>query len=375
MTNHTTPAISTKSINHGFSVYLDLLRWGAACMVLLFHVKYYSLGPQGLLTYIPSRGHDFVIVFFVLSGYVISATADNKKHLGFRTYALDRISRIYSVAIPILIFCSLMALIFHFADPDRFSHKENVLVILKTFFINTFFMGEIWFNRNGILLNDPYWSLCYEVLYYFGFGFFFFFSGWKRTFGLLAFALIAGPKILILMPCWLIGCLIYFKRDAVKLAPGIAVLVAFVAPIIIAIIFHAVRFGDFYGAMSIELLGEYSERFNYSKNFLIDWASALIIAMQIYAVRYLLISWPKAIERVIALGSSMSFTLYLMHQPLLWLLIVYGKTVNRSVVFIIATLGVTFVCYLISLLTESRKSDLRKLLDTWLPTGKFGGYR
>ena len=95
--------ITPKSIPHHFSVYLDLLRFGAAMMVLLFHMRNLKIGPDKLLNLIPAKGHDFVVLFFVLSGYVISATVD-RKNQSLRDYALDRMARVYSVAIPALIF-------------------------------------------------------------------------------------------------------------------------------------------------------------------------------------------------------------------------------------------------------------------------------
>ncbi|MEO7108145.1 MAG: hypothetical protein ABIZ09_17345, partial [Rhodoferax sp.] len=66
------------TISAEFSLYLDLLRVCAAYFVLLFHMKKHEFGPEALLKLIPDHGHDAVILFFVLSGYVIAAATERK---------------------------------------------------------------------------------------------------------------------------------------------------------------------------------------------------------------------------------------------------------------------------------------------------------
>jgi peptidoglycan/LPS O-acetylase OafA/YrhL len=104
--------LNLKTIPSDFSIYLDILRVFAALYVMLFHIKTLQIGPAAILNKIPNHGHDAVILFFVLSGYVIAATTERKYSAGFREYILDRASRVYSVAIPALLLSVMLALFF-----------------------------------------------------------------------------------------------------------------------------------------------------------------------------------------------------------------------------------------------------------------------
>ena len=99
------PARSFGPIENGFSLYLDLVRFVAALSVFIAHSIQYNLydGHVPLADY----GHDAVIVFFVLSGLVISTTAARPTET-WKTYLIARASRIYSVAIPAIALCFAM---------------------------------------------------------------------------------------------------------------------------------------------------------------------------------------------------------------------------------------------------------------------------
>jgi peptidoglycan/LPS O-acetylase OafA/YrhL len=83
----------------GLSLYLDLLRVMAAVQVVVYHLgKIDAAGVgQGLLN---AWGHEAVVIFFVLSGFVISHAA-NTSDRTFARYASSRISRLYSVVLPV----------------------------------------------------------------------------------------------------------------------------------------------------------------------------------------------------------------------------------------------------------------------------------
>ena len=79
------------------SVWLDLARLAAALVVVLHHV-WPVLVPHHRL---PWPGHHAVVVFFVLSGFVIAFVTD-RRETTLRIYAQRRAARILSVAIPAL---------------------------------------------------------------------------------------------------------------------------------------------------------------------------------------------------------------------------------------------------------------------------------
>src|SRR5476651_1385848 len=87
-------------MNKSTSLYLDFLRVIAAFGVLLVHANLPWFSSALFLR--AELGHKLVMVFFVLSGYLIAFTVD-KKNKGPEKYLVDRISRLYSVVIPALI--------------------------------------------------------------------------------------------------------------------------------------------------------------------------------------------------------------------------------------------------------------------------------
>src|SRR4051812_47468734 len=80
------------------SPYLDLMRFSAAAIVFGSHFGSWRL-TGGLFWQLAPYGHSAVIVFFVLSGFVIAWTAERKDRSG-QDYLLSRASRVLSVAWP-----------------------------------------------------------------------------------------------------------------------------------------------------------------------------------------------------------------------------------------------------------------------------------
>lgn len=95
------------------SLHLDVVRALAAFAVLIYHVRYRffldyaDLQSSSILTkafyLITSFGHDAVMVFFVLSGFLISGSIFRERRTGkftWRRYAVNRLTRLYVVLIP-----------------------------------------------------------------------------------------------------------------------------------------------------------------------------------------------------------------------------------------------------------------------------------
>src|SRR5690349_12335860 len=87
-------AAAPRSISQRESIYLDLVRALAAFFVVLDHAP--TLFD---LPWIPRWGHQAVIVFFVLSGYVISNVADTRE-TDARRFLIARLARLWSVLVP-----------------------------------------------------------------------------------------------------------------------------------------------------------------------------------------------------------------------------------------------------------------------------------
>jgi peptidoglycan/LPS O-acetylase OafA/YrhL len=83
------------------SVYLDLVRATAALLVLLYHASNNEFGGAWLQRGFSHTGTPGVIIFFVLSGFVISWAVATKEKT-FRVFIVNRLARLWSVAVPAL---------------------------------------------------------------------------------------------------------------------------------------------------------------------------------------------------------------------------------------------------------------------------------
>ena len=368
MSNHPIPR---GALPREFSVYLDFLRFGAALMVLLFHIKLLELGPSKVLSFIPNRGHDFVILFFVLSGYVIASAADRKRTQGLREFVLDRMARVYSVAMPILMICTLLALFMHAQiDPER-NMAHAIDHPYQTLGLNLVFISESWGLQMTPFLNGAYWSLCYEVMYYIIFGVCFFMRGWLRVAFLVVAMGLAGPKVLLLMPCWLLGMAAYIWRDRWRLHRLTAVFVAIVVPAVILILLHELGFAPAMRSIMKEWFHDSYDNLGFSNDFLVDYVAASLAAFHIYGVRYIGLRWSAGLASFITASAAMSFTLYLFHSPMVILVMnVFGPQHSGFDAFLVSAVAIPLVCYGVSRVTESRRSVVRSWLARWLPGGQ-----
>src|ERR1700742_1917757 len=85
-------------MNRQTSLYLDLVRFLAALAVFVSHICGQRF-TGGLLWQSEPYGDEAVDVFFVLSGFVIGYVTDGRE-TSTRSFAVARLARIYSVALP-----------------------------------------------------------------------------------------------------------------------------------------------------------------------------------------------------------------------------------------------------------------------------------
>ena len=88
-------------MNPNLSLYLDLTRFTAALLVFSNHAQLPELNGEWL-TPLGAFGREAVIIFFVLSGYVIAFVAATKERSGLE-YAVSQLARLYSVVLPALL--------------------------------------------------------------------------------------------------------------------------------------------------------------------------------------------------------------------------------------------------------------------------------
>ncbi len=213
--SHPPPPYRTGSteINIVVSLYLDFTRLMAAIVVVVSHI-WPVMEPNFPL---PWPAHEAVIVFFVLSGYVIAHTVATRER-SFTAFLFNRITRVGSVTVPALTLGALFSLCVPLTISDVFPLPSGSGAMTRDSLISVLFLGETWWSPGFAPLNAPYWSLNFEVWYYVMFGAWHFIrSNWRWPLCAALF-LAVGPKIVLLFPCFLMGVGLYRHQAAIRLS-------------------------------------------------------------------------------------------------------------------------------------------------------------
>lgn len=350
-------------MNRETSIYLDLLRFVAAMAVFLAHASYARY--TALLTEdLGPLGHDAVIVFFVISGYVI-AYVSARKEQSFQDYALSRAARIYSVAIPAIVLtialeCARVRLV-----PTLHEYQLHKLWLYVPFW--SVFGTDWWFLNENMLSNSPFWSLSYEVWYYVIFGALFYFRGWRR----LLYAGIAlvtiGPRQWLLFPIWLAGCVLYYRHERWPVRRGTARCLFFGSIVVYALL-KGIHGFDAINAAVNQLFAELPQRYlRYSQFFVGDYLIGALVIVNILSARYCQFAFLTSATKPIRLTASFTFSLYLFHMPLLEFYALVLHTNADSLGAYALLLGSVLASVaVLGMLTEWRKATLRRWLEASL---------
>lgn len=207
-TNH--PHLPAPCLQASLS-YLDLLRLLAALIVCTGHLSRNSL-TLGKGWQLAAYGQTAVMVFFVISGYVI-AWMTHSKEKSARYYFSARFSRVYSVLLPALILTAICDWWGLQANPAFYFNGEVPFPAggqQINYIASGLLLQNIWDLQLNPGSNRALWSLTFEWIYYLMCGAWLFTSGWVRFCCIACLCAIAGPTILALLPVWLMGYLIYF---------------------------------------------------------------------------------------------------------------------------------------------------------------------
>lgn len=223
------------------SVMLDLVRGVAALLVCVGHwrniffldfgqLKLHRLATAGFY-FLSSLEHEAVIVFFVLSGYLISGSvlrAVRREEWSWRQYATHRLVRLWIVLLPGLALCALWdgvglrsglaPLLYHGASGNHLVYDVSELRGWRVLLGNVAFLQGIRVPTFGS--DGPLWSLANEFSYYvlFPLGLLAMmpkYRVWLRVGLAAAFLLVAwfvGMPVLLYFPVWLAGVVLGLLR-------------------------------------------------------------------------------------------------------------------------------------------------------------------
>jgi peptidoglycan/LPS O-acetylase OafA/YrhL len=350
-----------------FSIYLDLVRFVAAIMVVIYHSNIRLLITEKLP--FSNHGHAAVIVFFVLSGYVISYITATKEGTPVE-YWSSRLSRFYSLAVPVVLLSPLLDLAGEALAPQFYVDKTTHDLAWLRVVTSLLFMNEVWGISIMSFSNVPYWSLCYEMWYYILFAIFTFTFHKTRIFLAAAAMLLLGPKILLLAPIWLLGVVLHRYQTLYRL-PQWQGWLLFLASWPLYGIFQHYQLTELGSELLKQIVGEkWHRNLAFSKYFVTDYLLALVVAANFIGFRLIAHHFSRPLvscEKLIRWASGFTFSLYIFHQPLLQFFAAMFNGDPNGKLFYLQVVSATLLSIIvIGTYTEQKRHHLRRLIRGWL---------
>ena len=343
-------------------------------MIAVAHLTqpYFSVGWPNLT----DQGRPALVLLFLLSGLVIRYVTELRR--GRMTdFWVDRISRVYSVVVPALLFTIVSSYIAMRVNPAFYlpnwgmNHDRPVLRI----FMNLIFMAQSWNLTLDPFSNQPFWTLSYEVFYYVFYAVGFYLAGLRRAFWLVVVAILAGQHILLLLPLWLIGCLaqdVYQRIRNVKISTmqlnlrflAVGVAAGVLLPLSVRLLLYLKGFETrFFWALHRAPMNLHWAYIYYAEGipiiFLLLWIMLLLDRVQI-ADKAAWVQWVRLL-------SEATFPLYLLHFPLYVLIVSIFPNERGNAWF---KAGMLLMCIVVSALlakpTVQFKNYLRDLLRKYI---------
>jgi peptidoglycan/LPS O-acetylase OafA/YrhL len=336
-------------VSESKSSLLHAIRWIAALIVLLGHAQMYAREKTGSgafgWDYIGEHAHASVVIFFVLSGFVIAWSVDKSVGLTWKKYYIDRFSRIYSVLPIAIVFTIILdsiggGLSAAYGNSNLIPQDKYWL----RFFVNLFSVQGFQGYRVQFGSNPALWSIGYEFFYYSVFGLIFF---WKDIFHtkiklavVVVFSLLvlAGGKISLYFLIWLLGFIAYRLQKKLALNLGYFWLFLIVA-------FLINHFVVYKALGTIEYLRDFSLGLAVAALFVPATPSVGSIKLHKFMADF-------------------SYSLYAFHMPILFFAyyVVLEKT-DSVKIFSMAAVAISMgLAWFIAIFTEKKRFVIR----TWL---------
>lgn len=362
------------------SVYLDALRALAAIIVLLSHwrnflfVDYPQLTAHRALLLVPylvsGAGHQAVIIFFVLSGYLIGKSVIrnmDQQRWDWKDYLLHRLTRLWIVLIPALVLGGLLdtigihsglaPLLYAGKVPNHMLGNVAANLTVRAFLTNLLFLqGRL---GGGFGSNGPLWSLTNEFWYYILFPCALLslnrssIWGKRIAYGTLfcAIAVLIRWPVFVLFPIWLAGAaLARWKTPVVPRRFRVLILVLYV-PVF----------------------------FGIAKSHLSQIPADYLLALATVPLMWTLLSYrlpaaPSLWTRLSRRSAAFSYTLYVVHVPLVVLFTAalahdhrWIPTLPHFGWALLVLIAVLAYAYLVASLTEFHTEKVRKAIQSRLP--------
>jgi peptidoglycan/LPS O-acetylase OafA/YrhL len=352
-----------------FSVYLDLLRITAAMFVVVAHLQ-----SWGLALWLPNlSGRDAVVVFFVLSGLVITHAAKDRT---FRQYAVARFARIYSVALPIIILSIIVDQFGMRYDSSIYPlYQYEKLWLYVPFHLA--FLGDFWTLSEQPFSVPVWWSLNFEVWFYVLFAVVTFWSGWRRIALCILVLSVMGYKLWLLLPIWVAGSWLYGRIDRFVISPHAARCLV-VGTVAIYLLLEIAGVDESLWHVTDLIVGGSAEHspLGSARKFLSDWLVGGLVVLHLFGWRHANWAISQPFAAAVRWAAGFTFTLYLLHSVVLKFIIATGIVDPNSVAQGLAVLVIVLVATLaVGLITEHRRGAWALGFDNLWTLGSKAAWR
>jgi peptidoglycan/LPS O-acetylase OafA/YrhL len=394
--------LSPNALTPEASVFLNIVRLAACELIVISHfITRYQPRVLDSFFFGGMLGGAGVFMFFAISGFLISYTLLQKlqnKQYGFRNYFIDRFSRIYSGLLPALLFTAAIVGAIYLVNPAYFNYltEAESPPSLQTF-AATLGMVEMFpnglFNATAsVALGAPFtsavigpfgfngvlWSLMAEWWIYMFFGWLIIGSlallrrrekttGYKALFvavaAALSFVLVAlAWNYLAFIVVWFFGAAMMcaVSNDAIrsKLSGSKAVraLGVFFAVSLVAVVYE--------GYVIFTLT---HESFSLLFGLLIAvsvFLGVLLLCGNVQRLSGLMLN--KRVAAYSAEVAAFSYTLFLIHYPLILLLNSFNFGVDRLWLFVPIILLINEAAFCLAVIGEKRRKPLAAKLKSAL---------
>lgn len=388
--------LQLRPISKAASAHLDLIRAVAAWLVMWGHIRNlflvdFEYAQQGsrlvkVIYFLTGFGHQAVVVFFVLSGFLISSTVMRRFVSGnwsWRGYAIDRLTRLYVVLIPGLLFGLLWdktgAAIF--ASTGLYSHPlegfgpdiAQSRITLWAFFGNLAFLQTLVSPVFGS--NGPLWSLANEFWYYALF-----------PVGLAAVVAWANNLPRRALPLTALA----ISMAALVWSPMLPGFLIWMAGCVLAVVYSRLGLRRRVWLTTYLLTSStavfaclVASRTRGVGPLASDFTLGAMFSILLFGILQLDVRTVGAYPKVVHVLAGFSYSLYVLHFPLLlflraWLAPSHRWQADASHLFYGLIIGVATLLFawVVSIFTEKRTSVVRDWVDTLIPrsaAASFGG--
>lgn len=363
------------------SILLNILRGTAALLVCVSHIRNYffvdyyeiiNINYFDKIFYaLTSMGHTSVIIFFVISGYLVGGDViDRYKNNLFnkRKYAIDRLVRLWVVLIPALLLTLALDCVginltngegydgtwSHLVQSGPSINITNDSLNFTTFIGNIFFLQTIIVPTYGS--NTPLWSLSNEFWYYLLFP--------------IIVSIFFGKKILLKL--FIISIILFYLPFEIVFAFLYWIIGAF-TPITGFYIFKKnkpfIKTSIIIFILSI-LIQMYSK--NYFGNLILSLGTGILIfsLVNIKINCYIL-------KKYADISSDISFSMYLCHFPIItfiWIILIAPKQFQPDLIgyglFISVLFFTIFFVFIFWFLFERNNKILKNYIYSYFKIKK-----